>query len=144
MVSSFSPPWFSDLSSVGQMDVDGTIEEIAKDVAAQADEVATDEAAKEAHEEAARGSAGEASEGTGDCIDGIPALGAPGATPVPEPSAAGATVADDQPSTSEAPTSSRYLKIGEDLFVSIPGKASTEAPTEGEVFDEEVIAAAVL
>nr|XP_020147570.1 nucleolar and coiled-body phosphoprotein 1-like [Aegilops tauschii subsp. strangulata] len=133
-----------DLASVGQMDVDGTIEEIAKDAAAQADEVAADEAAKEAHEEATRGSAGEAIEGTGDRTDGIPASGAPGATPVPEPSVAGATVAGDQPSNSEAPHSSRYLKIGEDLFVTIPGTASTGAPAEGEVFDEEFIVAAGL
>ena len=113
------------------MDVDGTIEVISKDVAAQADEVAADKAATEAHEEAARGSSGEASEGTGDRTDGIPSLGAPGATSVPEPSAAGATVADDQPSTSEAHHSSKYLKIGEDLFVTIPETASTEGPAEG-------------
>nr|XP_040256264.1 plectin-like [Aegilops tauschii subsp. strangulata] len=34
--------------------------------------------------------------------------------------------------------------VGHDLFVSIPRTASTGAPTEGEVFDEEVIAAAGL
>ena len=42
------------------------------------------------------------------------------------------------------PPSSRYLKIGDNLFVSISGTASTGAPTEGEAFDEEVIAAARL
>nr|XP_020201662.1 myosin-3-like [Aegilops tauschii subsp. strangulata] len=134
----------ADLSSVGQMDIEATIEETAKDTAAEADKVAADEAVKEAHEEAAKGSAGEASKETGSRTNGIPASGAPGATSVPESSAAWEAMFDDQPSTSEAPTSSRYLKIGEDLFVSIPGTASTGAPTEGEVFDEEAITAAGL
>ena len=30
------------------------------------------------------------------------------------------------------------MKIGEDLFVTIPGMASTGVPAEGEVFDKEV------
>ena len=76
MVSSFSRPCFSDLSSVGQMDVDATIKETAKD--------------------ATKGSVGEASEVAGDRTDGITASGAPNATSVPESSAAGETVGEDQ------------------------------------------------
>ena len=34
--------------------------------------------------------------------------------------------------------------MGEDLFVHLPGTASTGAPVEGEVFDDEVLAAAGL
>nr|XP_040251879.1 uncharacterized protein LOC120968926 [Aegilops tauschii subsp. strangulata] len=126
------------------MEVDATIEETAKDVAAEAAKVAADEATKDAHEEATKGSAGEAGKETGDRTDGILAAGAPGATSVPESLASGETVVKHQPSTSEAPTSGKYLKIGDDLFVSILGIASTKAPAEGEVFDEGVIAAAGL
>jgi hypothetical protein len=42
------------------------------------------------------------------------------------------------------PPSSRYLKVGDNLFVSIPGTASSGVPTEGEIFDEDIIAAAGL
>nr|XP_040253918.1 tropomyosin-like [Aegilops tauschii subsp. strangulata] len=45
-----------------QMDVDATIEETAKDAAAEAAKVDADEATKDVHEEAAKGSAGEAAE----------------------------------------------------------------------------------
>ena len=37
-----------------------------------------------------------------------------------------------------------YLKVGDDLFVHLPGASSSRAPIEGEVFDEEVLAAAGL
>ena len=77
---------------------------------------------------------------TDERTNGIPAAGAPGATSVLESPATRETVVEDQPSTPEAPSPSRYLKIGDVLFVSIPGTASTRAPVEGEVFDEEVIA----
>nr|XP_020192735.1 uncharacterized protein LOC109778577 [Aegilops tauschii subsp. strangulata] len=98
------PQLVVDLTSAGQMDVDGITEEIAKDAAAEANKVAADEAAKEAHEEAARGSTREASKRTGDRTDDFPASGVPGTTSVPEPSAAWATVAEDHPSTSKPPT----------------------------------------
>ena len=52
---------------------------------------------------------------------------------------AGKAVLDDHPLTCEAHLSSRYVKIGDDLFVSIPGASSIDAPTEGEVFADEVI-----
>ena len=48
---------------------------------------------------------------------------------------------DDQLSSSSAPASSKYLKVGDDLFISLPGTASTGALAEGEVFDDEVLAA---
>ena len=41
------------------------------------------------------------------------------------------------------PLLSRYQKIGDNMFVSIPGTTSIDAPTE-EVFDDEVITAARL
>jgi hypothetical protein len=61
-----------------------------------------------------------------------------------EPPVADEAVVEDQPSTSETPPSSRYLKVGDNLFVSIPGTASTGVPTEEEILDEDVIAAAGL
>nr|XP_020172918.1 uncharacterized protein LOC109758471 [Aegilops tauschii subsp. strangulata] len=103
------PPLVTDPSLVDQMDVDATIEETAKDAAAEAAKVAADEAAKDAHEVVAKGYAGEATK-----------------------------------EAANPPTPSRYLKIGDDLFVGIPGMASTRAPAEQAVFDEEVIAAAWL
>ena len=48
---------------------------------------------------------------------------------------------DDHPSSSVASGSSKYLKVSDDLFVHLPGMASTRAPDEGEVFDDEVLAA---
>ena len=53
-------------------------------------------------------------------------------------------VVDDQPSSSATSGSGKYLKVSDDLFLHLPGTASTRAPTEGEVFDEEVLAAAGL
>ena len=53
-------------------------------------------------------------------------------------------VVDDQPSSSAASGSGRYLRVGDDLFVHLPGASSSRAPVEGEVFDEEVLAAAGL
>jgi hypothetical protein len=126
------------------MDVNAIIEETSKDAAAEAAKIDADEAAKGSAGEAGKGSAGEDGKGIGDRTDGIPAAGVPGATSVPGSSTAGETVVEDQPSASEAPTPSRYLKIGDNLFVSIPGTASTGVPIEGEAFDEEVIAAAGL
>ena len=85
------------------MDVDTTIEETAKDVAAEAAKVAADEATKDAHEEATKGSAGEVGKENGDCTDSNSTAGAPGAAPVSKPSAAREKVVDDQPSSSIAP-----------------------------------------
>ena len=53
-------------------------------------------------------------------------------------------VVNDQPSSSSTPAPSRYLLIGAALFVGIPGAAGTITPIEGEVFDEEILAAARL
>jgi hypothetical protein len=126
------------------MDVDTAIGEIAKDAAAEADRVAAGEAAKTAQDEATKGTAEGAGQETGDHTDGIPAAGAPGATPATEPPTVDETVVEDQPSTSDVPSSSRYLRVGDNLFVSLPGTASTGVPSEGESFDEEVLAAAGL
>ena len=48
-------------------------------------------------------------------------------------------VGDQRPSSSTLGPG-RYLKVGDDLFVHLPG-ASSRAPAEGEVFDGEVLAA---
>jgi hypothetical protein len=126
------------------LDIDAVIEETARDVATEADKIAASEAAKTAQEEPAKESAEEGGKEAGDRTDGIPAAGAPGATPATEPPATDEAVADDQPSTSQAPSTSKYLKVGENLLVNLPGTASIGAPNEGETFDEEIITAAGL
>ena len=50
-------------------------------------------------------------------------------------------MADDQPPSSSTSGPGRYLKVGDDLFVHLPGASSSRAPTKGEVFDSEVLAA---
>lgn len=124
------------------MDVDCVIEETAMDAAAEADNVAVGEAAKDVHGEIAKEFAERVDKESSDHTDGIPAVGAPGATPATEPSVeplvAGGADAEDQPTTSEAPSSSRYLEVGENLFISILGTTSAGVPTEGETFDEEI------
>jgi hypothetical protein len=127
-----------------QMDVGIVIEETAKNAAAEADRVAADESTKVVQEETTKGSTERAGKETSDHTDGIPATGAPGATLATEPLVAGEAVVEDQLPTSEAPPSSRYLKVGDNLFVSIPGTASTGVPTEGEILDEDAIAIAGL
>lgn len=51
---------------------------------------------------------------------------------------------DDQPSSSTASGSGKYLKVGDDLFIHLPGMASTKAPTKGEAFDDKALASARL
>ena len=45
---------------------------------------------------------------------------------------------------SGASGSGKYLKVGDDLFVHLPGTSSSRAPVEGELLDNEVLAAASL
>ena len=103
-------------SSADLGDIDTVIQEVARD--AEADKIATEEAAKTAAKEAAAEEAG-----TGPVGEGV---------------------VDDQPSSSAASGSGKYLKVSDGLFVYLPGTASTRAPIEGEVFDNEVLAAAGL
>jgi hypothetical protein len=126
------------------LDIDAVIEETARDATAEADKIALGEAAKTAQEEPAKETADESGKEAGGRTDDIPAAGAPGATSVTEPPATEETVVDDQPSTSQVPPSSKYLKVGKNLFVNLPGSANIGAPIEGEAFDEEIITAAGL
>nr|XP_040256230.1 uncharacterized protein LOC120973962 [Aegilops tauschii subsp. strangulata] len=122
------------LLSTTREDIDTVIEEVARDAEAKATKIVVDEAAKSAAEEAAAGEAGKGPAGeSGEAA-------AKEATE--EPAGEGATY--DQPSSSGAPGTGKNLKVGDDLFVSLPGTASTRAPAEGEVFDDEVLAAAGL
>ena len=118
-------------------DIDTVIEDVARDAAAEADKIAAEEAAKGAAEDAAKGSAGE---------PGKAAAEEAGKGPAGEAGKAAAEeeVVDDQPSSSAASGSGRYLRVSDDLFVHLPGTASIRAPTEGEVFDDEVLATAGL
>nr|XP_020151684.1 uncharacterized protein LOC109736877 [Aegilops tauschii subsp. strangulata] len=103
----------TDLPLADQEDIDAIITEVAKNTEAKADKIATETTT----EDAAKGPAGEAGK-----------------------AAAGEEVVDDQPSSSAASGSSRYLKVGGDLFAHLLGTAGTRAPAEGEVFDDEVLA----
>jgi len=110
-------------------DIDAVIEDVAKDAAAEAEKIATEEAAKGAADNAAKGPAGESGKAAAE--EAGKAAAEEGAV-------------DDQPSSSAASGSGRYLRVSDDLFVHLPGTASTGAPVEGEVLDDEVLAAAGL
>ena len=137
MVPPHSPSRYPDPSPADREDIDTVIEEVARDAEAEADKIAAEEAAKTAAEEAAKEPAGEA---------GKAAAEEAGKGPGGEAGKAAAEegVVDDQPSPSVASVLGKYLKVSDDLFVHLPGSASTRAPTEGEVFDDEVLAAAGL
>ena len=111
-----SPFWCPNHPSADQDDINAIIEDVAKDAAAEAEKVAAEESAKGTAEDATKGPAGE-----------------PGKAATEE------EVVDDQPSSSAAPGSGRYLRVIDDLFVHLPGVSSSRAPVEGEVFDEEVL-----
>nr|XP_040258352.1 uncharacterized protein LOC120975722 [Aegilops tauschii subsp. strangulata] len=108
-------------SSADRQDIDTVIEEVARGAAAEADKIAAEEAAKTAAEDATKGPAGEA--GKAATEEGV---------------------VDNQPSSSAASGSGKYLKVSDDLFIHLPGTASTRAATEGEVFADEGLAAAGL
>ena len=118
-------------------DVDTVVGNIAEEAAAEAardaDEVTADEAAKDAAEDTAAGAAKATGEASAEGTSGGPAGGAGNASAEEE-------VVGDQPHSSSTSGPGRYLKVGNDLFVHLPG-ASSWAPAEGEVFDGEVLAA---
>ena len=113
------------------------IKDVAKDAAAEADKIAAEEAARGVAEDATKGPAGEPSKAAAEEAGKGPAGEAGKA-------AAEEGAVDDQPSSSAASGSGRYLRVSDDLFVHLPGASSSTAPVEGEVFDEEVLAAAGL
>ena len=134
-----SPSRYLDLPSVDPEDVDTIIEGVAKATEADAEKIAAEEAARGAAEDAAKGPAGEAGKAAAEETDNGPSGEAGGAAAQEEEE-----VADDQPSSSAASGSGRYLRVSDDLFVHLPGVSSTRTPVEGEVFDDEVLAAAGL
>ena len=110
---------------------------MAKDAAAEAEKITAEEAARGAAEDAAKGPTGEPDKATAEEAGKGPA-GEPGKATAEE------EVVDDQPSSSAASGSSKYLKVSDDLFVHLSDASSTRAPVEGEVFDNEVLASAGL
>ena len=101
-----------------QEDIDTVIKDVAKAAEAEAEKIAAEEAAKGAAEDAAKGLSGETGEAT---------AGEAGKAAAEE------EVVDDQPSSSAASGSGRYLRVSDDLFVHLPGTANTGAPVEGGV-----------
>ena len=133
-----SPPFRSpDPLPADQEDLDTVIEDVTKNAAAEAEKIVAKEATKGATKDAAKGPAGKPGNATVEEAGKGP-VGEAG-EPVAEEEGA-----DDQPSSSTASGSGRYLRVSDDLFVHLPGASSTGAPIEGEVFNEEVIAAAGL
>nr|XP_020178476.1 TATA element modulatory factor-like [Aegilops tauschii subsp. strangulata] len=123
--------------STDQEDIDTVIEEVTKDAEAEAAKIAAGEAAKSAIEEAAKGLAGEPDKGPAR-ESGEAAAEEAAKEPTME------EVANDQPSSPAAPAPGKYLRVGDDLFVRLPGTVSTRAAAEGEVFDGEALATAGL
>jgi len=83
---------------------------VAKDAAAEAEKITAEEAARGAAEDAAKGPTGEPDKATAEEAGKGPA-GEPGKAAAKEEE-----VVDDQPSSYAASGSSRYLKVGDDLF----------------------------
>nr|XP_020160703.1 uncharacterized protein LOC109746002 [Aegilops tauschii subsp. strangulata] len=123
--------------STDQEDIDTVIEELAKDAVAEAARIAAGEAAKSATEEANNWSTGEADKAAAEEADKASAK-EDAKKPAEE------EVANDQPSSPAAPAPGKYLKVGDDLFIRLPWMASTRAPAEGEVFDDEALTTAGL
>nr|XP_020170748.1 A-kinase anchor protein 5-like [Aegilops tauschii subsp. strangulata] len=141
----------TDPPSTDQEDIYTVIEEVAKDAEAKATKIAAGEAAKSTAEEATKGAAGETGEaavgeaGKGPAGESGKAAAGEANKAAAEEAAkepAGEGAADDQPSSRAASALGKYLKVGADLFIRLPGTADTKAPAEGEVFDDEALATA--
>nr|XP_020172501.1 MICAL-like protein 1 [Aegilops tauschii subsp. strangulata] len=131
--------------SMDQDGIDIVIEEVARDAEAEPTKVATEEAAKSAAEEAAKGPTGEASEtAAGEAGKGPARKSGKATTEEAAKEPAEEEVANDQSSSPAAPALDKYLKVGDHLFVRLPGTAGGRAPAEGEVFDDETLATAGL
>nr|XP_020153351.1 translation initiation factor IF-2-like [Aegilops tauschii subsp. strangulata] len=134
-----------DPSSMDQDDIDIVIEEVARDAEAEATKVAAEEAANSATEEAAKRPAGETSEtAAGEAGKGPAGESGKAATKEAAKEPAEEEAANDQSSSPAAPALDKYLKVGDDLFIRLPGTAGGRAPAEGEVFDDETLATAGL
>nr|XP_040249543.1 tol-Pal system protein TolA-like [Aegilops tauschii subsp. strangulata] len=116
--------------SADQENIDTIIREVARDAEAEANKIAAEEAAKDAAEDVAKEPPGETGKAAAEETDKGPAREAGKA-------AAEEGAVEDQPSSSAASGSGRYLKVSDDLFVHLPGTESTGVPTKGEVFDDE-------
>ncbi|XP_037416816.1 uncharacterized protein LOC119279805 [Triticum dicoccoides] len=116
-------------------DVDTTIKDVAVEAAAKAEKIAAEESTRGATEDAAKGPTKRPNKEHAEEPGKGPAEGTGKAT-------AEEAVVDDQPSSSAASGSGKYLKVSDDLFVHLPGASSSRAPVEGELLDNEVLAAA--
>lgn len=112
------------------MNNDIDVEGVAKDVAAEANGITADKTARTAQEEAAKKTTEEVSNDTSGPTDDIPAARALGATPATVISY-WQVVAEDEPSTYKDPSKSKYLKVGDKLYLCIPGMTCIGVPVEG-------------
>jgi hypothetical protein len=113
-------------------------EEAGKAAEGSTTEAPADEAGRVAEDEATQKTAKEAGEGSSGRTDGPEAAVAPGATPTTDPSAV------ETAATPDSPPKSRYIRVGEDVYVSLPWTAGSSTPTEEGVADEEILVAAGL
>jgi hypothetical protein len=122
------------------MDVDVNIGGITKDATDEASRIDVAEATKAVDEGAAKDTAEEAAKGTTEATGSILALGAPSAIMAMQAKVVDekTTITINHPSPSEAPLSSKYLKVGDFQFISVPGTSSIEAYIGEEVLDSEV------
>nr|XP_020178965.2 tol-Pal system protein TolA-like [Aegilops tauschii subsp. strangulata] len=143
----------TDHPSMDQEDIDMVIGEVSKDAEAETAKIVAEEATKPATGETGEGLAGEPGKATAEDAGKATAEEADEAAAEEAARAAAGEaakkpaeeeVANDQPSSPAAPAPPKYLKVGDDLFVRLPGTADTRAPTEGYVFDDEALAAAGL
>ena len=122
-------------------DVDTVVGDIAEEAAAEASRIAAKEAAKDADEAAAD----EATKGAAGAAKATSKASAEGASGGPAGEAGKASaeeeVVGDQPPSSSTSGPGRYLKMGDDLFIHLPGASSSRAPAGWEVFDGEVLSA---
>nr|XP_020158185.1 protein wings apart-like [Aegilops tauschii subsp. strangulata] len=99
-------------SSADQENIDTVIEEVTRDAEAEANKIATEEAAKSTDEDAAKGPADKAA--TKEAGKDVAEEGA----------------VYDQPSSSAASGSGKYLKVSDDLFVLLPGAVAQDLLAE--------------
>ena len=92
--------------------MDTVIGDVAREAAAEADKIAAEEAAKDIAEDAAEAPAGEPGEAATEEAGKVPA-GEVGKAAAEE------EVVDDQPSSSAASGSGKYLRVSDDLFVHV-------------------------
>lgn len=131
-----SPP-SSDPTPTDDRNVDTDIVGIAKDTATRSTRLML----MRTHKEVAKKAAAEAGNLSTGGIDGILVAGVLGANPAMTAPVASKATVEHQPSISKGPPARIYLKVGDNLFVSIPGTTCIGAQTKEGNLDEDILTA---